>query len=113
MTGCSGTTPGIVGAVRGEKVVTVIADPAAARVPDRLDRDFVAPAPNRTWAADFTRVAAWAGVVYVGFVVDIFSLHIVGWSASMSKEHQLILDALNMGLWRATGKAARHCPANN
>ncbi|MDH2388987.1 hypothetical protein QCN29_09330 [Streptomyces sp. HNM0663] len=60
------------------------ADPAAARAPDRLDRDFVAPAPNRTWAADFTHVVAWAGVVYVAFVVVTFSRRIVGWSASMS-----------------------------
>ncbi|WP_405911171.1 IS3 family transposase [Streptomyces sp. NBC_00828] len=39
--------PGITGAVRGRKVITTIADPAAERAPDRLDRDFVADAPNR------------------------------------------------------------------
>ncbi|MGK5447112.1 IS3 family transposase [Streptomyces radiopugnans] len=91
---------GIVGAVRGKKVITTIPDPAAARAPDRLDRDFVAPAPNRTWVADFTHVAAWAGVVYVAFVVDTFSRRVVGWSASMSKETQLVLDAVDMGLWQ-------------
>lgn len=91
---------GIAGAVRGKKVITTIADPAAARAPNRVDRDFVAPAPNRTWVADFTHVAAWAGVVYVAFVVDTFSRRIVGWSASMSKETQLVLDALDMGLWQ-------------
>lgn len=37
---------GITGAVRGRKVITTIADPAAERVPDRLDRDFVADAPH-------------------------------------------------------------------
>ncbi|MFD7284242.1 IS3 family transposase [Streptomyces sp. NPDC059862] len=91
---------GIAGAVRGKKVITTFPDPAATRAPDRLDRDFVAPAPNRTWVADFTHVAAWAGVVYVAFVVDTFSRRIVGWSASMSKESQLVLDALDMGLWQ-------------
>ncbi|MGX1025347.1 transposase InsO family protein [Streptomyces ambofaciens] len=91
---------GIVGAVRGKKVITTLPDPAAARAPDRVDRDFVAPAPNRTWVADFTHVAAWAGVVYVAFVVDTFSRRIVGWSASLSKETQLVLDALDMGLWQ-------------
>ncbi|MFD3621261.1 IS3 family transposase [Streptomyces sp. NPDC058676] len=75
-------------------------DPAAARAPDLLDREFVAPAPNRTWVADFTHVAAWAGVVYVAFIVDTFSRRIVGWSASLSKQTQLVLDALDMGLWQ-------------
>ena len=91
---------GITGAVRGKKVITTMPDPAAARAPDLLDREFVAPAPNRTWVADFTHVAAWSGVVYVAFVVDTFSRRIVGWSASMSKETQLVLDALDMGLWQ-------------
>jgi putative transposase len=91
---------GITGAVRGKKVITTLPDPAAARAPDRLDRDFVAPAPNRTWVADFTHVAAWAGVIYVAFVVDTFSRRIVGWSASMSKQTQLVLGALDMGLWQ-------------
>jgi transposase InsO family protein len=91
---------GIAGAVRGRKVITTTPDPAATRAPDRLDRDFVAPAPNRTWVADFTHIAAWAGVVYVAFVVDTFSRRIVGWSASLSKETQLVLDALDMGLWQ-------------
>jgi putative transposase len=50
--------------------------------------------------ADFAHVAAWAGIVYVAFVVDTFSRRIVGWSASMSKETQLVLDALDMGLWQ-------------
>lgn len=86
---------GIGGAVRGKKVITTMTDPAAARTSDLLDREFVAPAPHRTWVADFTHVAAWAGVVYVAFVVDTFSRRIVGWSASMSKEAQLVLDAPN------------------
>ncbi|MEU2778609.1 DDE-type integrase/transposase/recombinase [Streptomyces sp. NPDC007162] len=67
-------------------------DSSTARAPDPLDRDFVAPAPNRTWVADCTHVAAWSGVVYVAFVVDTYSRRIVGWSASTSKETQLALD---------------------
>jgi putative transposase len=91
---------GITGAVRGRKVITTIVDRQAGRAPDRLERDFVAPAPNRTWVADFTHVAAWAGIVYVAFVVDTFSRRIVGWSAAASKETRLVLDALEMGLWQ-------------
>ncbi|MFE9941940.1 IS3 family transposase [Streptomyces hirsutus] len=91
---------GITGAVRGRKVITTITDPAAERAPDLLDRDFVASAPNRCWVADFTHVATWSGVVYVAFVVDTFSRRIIGWSASMTKETRLVLDALEMALWQ-------------
>ncbi|WP_189191230.1 hypothetical protein [Streptomyces albiflavescens] len=45
--------------------------------------------------ADFTHVAAWTGTDYV---MDTFTRRIVGWSASMSKETQLALAALDMGL---------------
>ncbi|WP_329611629.1 IS3 family transposase [Kitasatospora herbaricolor] len=91
---------GITGAVRGKKVITTIADPAAERTPDLVDRQFVASAPNRCWVADFTHIATWSGVVYVAFVVDTFSRRIVGWSAATSKETRLVLDALDMALWQ-------------
>ncbi|MGW5449790.1 IS3 family transposase [Streptomyces asiaticus] len=91
---------GIAGAIRGRKVIATLTDPAAERAPDLLDRDFVAGAPNRCWAADFTHVATWSGVVYVAFVVDTFSRRIVGWSAATSKETRLVLDALKMALWQ-------------
>ncbi|WP_259465160.1 IS3 family transposase [Streptomyces sp. TLI_171] len=91
---------GITGAVRGKRVVTTVPDPSAARAPDLVDRDFVASAPNRCWVADFTHVAAFAGVVYVAFVVDSFSRRIVGRSAATTKQTRLVLDALEMALWQ-------------
>ncbi|MER6617840.1 IS3 family transposase [Streptomyces xantholiticus] len=91
---------GIAGAVRGKKLITTISDSSVERAPDLLDRNFVAPAPNRCWVADFTHVKTWSGVVYVAFVVDIFSRRIVGWSAATSKETRLVLDALDMALWQ-------------
>ena len=91
---------GISGAVRGKKIVTTAANPAAERAPDLIDRNFVADAPNRTWVADFTHVAAWAGTVCVAFVVDTFSRRIVGWSAATTKHTELVLAVLEMGLWQ-------------
>lgn len=64
---------GITGAVRGKRVITTIPDVSAERAPDLVDRNFVAPAPNRCWVADFTHVTTFAGVVYVAFLVDTFS----------------------------------------
>ncbi|MFE7814051.1 IS3 family transposase, partial [Streptomyces sp. NPDC057433] len=91
---------GVTGAVRGKKVITTIPDSSVERAPDLLDRNFVAPAPNRCWVADFTHISTWSGVVYVAFVVDTFSRRIVGWSAALSKETRLVLDALDMALWQ-------------
>jgi hypothetical protein len=54
---------GITGAVRGKKVITPLPGGQVERAPDRLERDFVAEAPNRCWVADFTHVKTWAPVV--------------------------------------------------
>jgi putative transposase len=53
------------GAVRGRRVRTTIADMAAQRPADLVQRDFTADAPNRLWVADFTYVPTWAGMVYI------------------------------------------------
>lgn len=91
---------GVQGAVRGRRVITTIPGGQAGRAPDLVDRDFVAGAPNRCWAADFTHVKTFAGVVYVAFVVDTFSRRIVGWSAARVKETVFVLDALEMAIWQ-------------
>jgi transposase InsO family protein len=69
---------GISGVVRGTTPRTTIADEKAARPADLVDRNFVASAPNRLWVADFTYVATWTGMVYVAFIIDVFSRRIVG-----------------------------------
>jgi putative transposase len=91
---------GIAGTRRGRKIRTTAADTRHERAADLLHRDFTASAPNRRWVADFTYVATWAGIVYVAFVVDLYSRAIVGWSAATSKRTKLVLDALQMALWR-------------
>ncbi|WP_258194043.1 DDE-type integrase/transposase/recombinase, partial [Streptomyces sp. MA5143a] len=91
---------GLQGARRGRKIRTTIRDDGHERAADLLRRDFTASRPNQRWVADFTYVATWSGVVYVAFVVDVFSRAIVGWSASTSKRAKLVLDAVDMALWR-------------
>ena len=93
------TEQGWVGALRGNAVRTTIADPAAARMPDLVDRDFTATAPNQLWVADFTYVATWSGTVYVAFVIDVFSRRIVGWRAATRMDTSLVLDTLEMAIW--------------
>jgi putative transposase len=93
-------TLGIAGAVRGKTRYTTIADPAATRALDLVQRQFTATRPNQLWVSDFTSVASWSGTVYVAFVIDVFSRLIVGWRAATSMRTELVLDALEMAVWR-------------
>jgi putative transposase len=56
----------------------------AERPRDLVKRTFRAERPNQLWVADFTYVATWRGMVYVAFVIDVFSRQIVGWRVSAS-----------------------------
>jgi putative transposase len=69
------------------------------RPEDKVNRKFVATAPNQLWVADLTYVRTHAGWTYVAFVLDVFSRMIVGWQVSTSLRTDLALDALDMGLW--------------
>ena len=87
------------GVVRGRRVRTTTPDAAAPRPLDLVQRQFRATRPNALWVADFTYVATWRGVVYVAFVIDVFSRRIVGWRASASMRTDLALDALEQAVW--------------
>jgi transposase InsO family protein len=90
---------GLQGAVRGRRYKkTTIADEAAERPMDLVERDFTADRLNQLWVADLTYVATWAGFVYVAFVTDVFSRKIVGWRVSNSLRSDLALDALEQAL---------------
>jgi putative transposase len=90
---------GLRGVVRGARVCTTILDAAVDRPRDLVEREFVASRPNQLWVADFTYVARWRGMVYVAFVIDVFSRRIVGWRASASMRTDLALDALEQAVY--------------
>jgi putative transposase len=90
---------GWVGALRRTKVRTTIGDDSAARPADLVDRQFVAARPNQLWVADFTYVVTWSGMVYVAFIVDVFSRRIVGWRAATRMTTDLVLDTLEHAIW--------------
>lgn len=94
---------GIRGASRSRKRFTTHADPAHVRAPDLVRRDFTATRPNEKWVADFTYCSTWSGIVYVAFVVDVFSRRIVGWKAARTMTAPLVIDALNMAAWTRRG----------
>ena len=90
---------GISGVVRGKKFKTTIPDESADRPMDLVNRQFVADRPNQLWVADLTYVSTWRGMVYVAFVIDVFSRRIVGWRVSNSLRTDLALDALEQALY--------------
>jgi len=67
--------------------------------PDRVERQFVAEAPNQLCVADITYIPTFAGWVYAAFVTDVFSRRVLGWQVSTRLRTDLALDALEMGLW--------------
>ena len=95
---------GLRGVVRGKTPRTTLVEDGATRPVDLVDRNFVAPAPNRLWVADLTYVKTHSGWVYVAFIVDVFSRYVVGWQASRSLRTELALDALEMAIWARRGE---------
>jgi putative transposase len=92
---------GIQGAKRrGKPWRTTIADPAATRSPDLVNRDFSADRPDALWVADFTYLRCHEGLVFFSFVLDVFSRRIVGWQFASHMRTDLVLDALRMALTR-------------
>jgi len=90
---------GICGASRAKKRFTTKSDPSHVRAPDLVNRDFTAPRPDALWVADFTYCSTWSGIVYVAFIIDVFSRRLVGWKAARSMTAALVVDALNMAAW--------------
>ena len=90
---------GLHGVVRGARVRTTLPDATADCPRDLVERAFVASRPNQLWVADFTYVATWRGMVYVAFVIDVFSRRIVGWRASALMRTDLALDALEQAVY--------------
>ena len=96
---------GIEGVRRSKGVKTTRPDPASARHPDLVKREFSATAPNRLWVTDLTFVPTWAGVAYVCFIVDAFSRMIVGWRVASHMRTEMVLDAIETARW---SRGARH-----
>ena len=93
------TELGLTGAVRGKVKHTTIADPAAARPADLVQRRFAPPAPNRLWVADLTYVSTWSGFAYVAFVTDAYARRILGWRVASTMTTAMVLDGIEQAIW--------------
>jgi putative transposase len=73
---------GLEGVRRGRRCRTTIPSELSDKPLDLVNRQFVASHPN-LWVADITYVATGRVFVYVVFVTDVYSCHIIGWRVLM------------------------------
>jgi len=68
--------------------------------PNLLQQNFSASRPNEKWVTDITYVWTEEGWLYLAVVMDLYSRMVVGWSMSERMTSQLVIDALQMAIWR-------------
>jgi putative transposase len=54
---------------------------------------------------DITYVHTQEGFLYLAFILDVYSRRVVGWSMASHLRTELVVDALEMALWRRNPKA--------
>lgn len=99
---------GLKGLQPAKFVTTTVADPAADRALDKVDRQFSAEGPDRLWVADITYVPTWSGFLYLAIVLDVWSRRIVGWAMANHLKTELVLDALDMALAQRRPESVIH-----
>ena len=67
---------------------------------DLVSRAFDVDEPDRLWVMDITEHPTDAGKVYLAVVLDAFSRRVVGWSIADHIRSELVVDAIQMALWR-------------
>lgn len=67
--------------------------------PNLLQQDFSANTPNEKFVSDITYMTE-EGWLYLAVVMDLYSRMIVGWAMSERMTSTLVMDALQMALWR-------------
>jgi putative transposase len=99
---------GLRGASRRKFVCTTVRDSAAQPSEDLVNRNFTATAPDQLWVADITYVPTMTGFLYLAIVLDVFSRRVVGWAMSRRMPADLVIDALNMAVFRRRPNGVIH-----
>ncbi|WP_282688580.1 MULTISPECIES: IS3 family transposase [unclassified Streptomyces] len=74
---------------------TTVADPAAAKAPDLIGRDFPASEPNTKYVGDITYLPLDGGkFLYLATVIDLASRRLAGWAVADHMRTDLVIDAL-------------------
>lgn len=68
--------------------------------PNLLKRNFAVSQPDRAYCADITYIWTAEGWLYLAVVIDLYSRRVVGWSLSRRMKKQLVINALQMAIFR-------------
>lgn len=82
-------------------------NPNPTAAPDLVNRDFNPPGPNQLWVADLTRIMTGEGVLWLASARDAFSNRVVGWATAARADTNLVLSALEYGLWSRDVRAGQ------
>jgi len=91
---------GIVGIHRRKGRGCTRRDPHASSSDDLVKRQFSVAEPDRLWVMDVTEHPTDEGKVYLGVVLDAWSRRVIGWSIADHIRSELVVDALQMAIWR-------------
>ena len=86
--------------MRGKRRSTTRPDAKAAPAPDLVDRRFLAASPDRLWLSEITYLPTRQGFLYLAFILDACSRKVVGWAMAAHLGAELVVEALEMALWR-------------
>jgi putative transposase len=98
---------GIEGIHRKRKHWTTRRDPRATLSDDLVDRNFSVDRTDALWVGDVTEHGTAEGKVYLAMVIDAFSRRVIGWSIADHLRSELVVDALQMAIWRRQGREER------
>ena len=102
---------GIEGVYRRRRGGCTRRDPGAEPAEDLVNRQFDVDGPNELWVSDVTEHPTAGGKVYLAVVLDAWSRMVIGWSIADHIRTELVVDALQMAIWRrrpAEGKTICH-----
>ncbi|TXS63832.1 IS3 family transposase [Streptomyces sp. sk2.1] len=92
-------TIGIEGVRLRRRHRTTVPDPAAAKAPDLIGRDFTAGAPNTKYVGDITYLPIGGGkFCYLATVIDLCSRRLAGWAIADHMRTELVTDALTAAI---------------
>jgi putative transposase len=72
------------------------ADPAAASIPDLVNRDFTAKAPGEKMVGDITYIPTWEGWIFLATVIGCHTKAVIGWAMDDNYKTPLITAAIQM-----------------
>jgi len=67
---------------------------------DLVGRQFDPDGPDQLWVMDVTEHPTGEGKVYLATVIDAYSRRVVGWSIADHIRSELVVDAVQMAVWR-------------